>query len=68
MVVETEHPRFGTVRQVRSPVRVGDGDTSYRRAPARHEDVGYVLGELLGYDARRIEELNGGGAFGKVTG
>jgi crotonobetainyl-CoA:carnitine CoA-transferase CaiB-like acyl-CoA transferase len=68
MVVETEHPRFGTVRQVRSPVRVGDGDTSYRRAPARHEDAGHVLGELLGYDARRIEELNGGGAFGKVTG
>ena len=31
-----------------------------------HND--YVLGELLGYDARRIEELNGGGAFGKVTG
>jgi hypothetical protein len=27
-----------------------------------------VLGELLGYDAGRIEELNGGGAFGKVTG
>jgi hypothetical protein len=27
-----------------------------------------VLGELLGYDARRIDELNGGGAFGKMTG
>ena len=40
----------------------------WRRAPGRHEDAGHVLGELLGYDARRIKELNGGGAFGKVTG
>ena len=67
MVVETEHPRFGTVRQVRSPVRVGDGDTSYRRGPARHEDAGHVLRDLLGYDARRIDELSVGGAFGHVT-
>jgi crotonobetainyl-CoA:carnitine CoA-transferase CaiB-like acyl-CoA transferase len=68
MVVETAHPQFGTVRQVRSPVRVGPGQTSYRRAPARHEDAGHVLHHLLGYDDRRIEELGLGGAFGKVTG
>jgi hypothetical protein len=48
MVVETAHPRFGTVRQVSGPVRVGNGDTSYPRAPARHEDAGHVLGEPLG--------------------
>jgi crotonobetainyl-CoA:carnitine CoA-transferase CaiB-like acyl-CoA transferase len=68
MIVETEHPRFGTVRQVRSPVRVGDGDMAYRRAPARHEDAGHVLRELLAYDDRRIGELSTGGAFGPVTG
>jgi crotonobetainyl-CoA:carnitine CoA-transferase CaiB-like acyl-CoA transferase len=67
MVVETEHPRFGTVRQVRSPVRVGNDAPSYRRAPARHEDAGHVLGELLGYDARRIDELSVGGAFGPAA-
>ena len=67
MIIETEHPRFGTVRQVRSPVRVGHGDTSYRRAPARHEDAGHVLGDLLGYDAERIDELGVGGAFGPAT-
>jgi crotonobetainyl-CoA:carnitine CoA-transferase CaiB-like acyl-CoA transferase len=67
MVVETEHPRFGTVRQVRSPVRVGDGDPSYRRAPARHEDAGHVLGELLGYNSGRIDELDAGGAFGPAA-
>ena len=64
MVVETEHPRFGTVRQVRSPVRVGAEETVYRRAPARHEDATAVLTGLLGYDASRVEELGAGGAFG----
>lgn len=35
MVVETEHPRYGTVRQVASPVRVGDERPEYRRAAPR---------------------------------
>ncbi len=39
MVVDTEHPRFGAVRQLRSPVRVGAGrarvpaSTPARRTP-----------------------------------
>jgi crotonobetainyl-CoA:carnitine CoA-transferase CaiB-like acyl-CoA transferase len=57
MVVETEHPEFGTVRQVRSPVRVGDGVVEYRCAPRRNEDADYVFSELLGYDSTRIEML-----------
>jgi crotonobetainyl-CoA:carnitine CoA-transferase CaiB-like acyl-CoA transferase len=57
MVVETEHPYFGTVRQVASPFRVGSGERRYRRGPQRDEDADYVFTELLGYDADRIEEL-----------
>jgi crotonobetainyl-CoA:carnitine CoA-transferase CaiB-like acyl-CoA transferase len=60
MVVETEHPEFGTVRQVRSPVRVGDDAVEYRRAPRRNEDADYVFAELLGYDPARIEMLGAG--------
>lgn len=60
LVVATEHPRFGTVRQVRSPVRVGDDDVDYRRAPQLGEDTGYVLGELLGYDQDRIRRVTSG--------
>ena len=67
MVVETTHPRFGTVRQVRSPVRVERGEPSYRRAPARNEDADDVLGHLLGYDDQRIGELSVGGAFGRAA-
>jgi crotonobetainyl-CoA:carnitine CoA-transferase CaiB-like acyl-CoA transferase len=64
MIVETEHPRFGPVRQVRGPVRVGPDGESYRRAPARHEDAGHILRQLLGYDDRRIAGLGRAGAFG----
>jgi crotonobetainyl-CoA:carnitine CoA-transferase CaiB-like acyl-CoA transferase len=65
MVVETEHPRFGTVRQVASPLRVGSSERRHRRGPRRGEDAGYVLGELLGYDAGRIAELTGGTSEGE---
>ena len=64
MVVETEHPRFGTIQQPASPVRVGDAPVTYRRAPRRNEDAPYVLTELLSYPPARVEELRAAGAFG----
>ncbi|WP_433413053.1 CaiB/BaiF CoA transferase family protein [Microtetraspora malaysiensis] len=64
LIVTTEHPRYGTLRNLASPVRVGDLRPGYRRAPRRNEDAGYVLGDLLGYDRERIEALRDGGAFG----
>ncbi len=64
MIVETEHPRFGTVRQLRSPVRVGTAGAEYVRAPRRGEHRDQVLRDVLGYDAARIAELRTGGAFG----
>jgi crotonobetainyl-CoA:carnitine CoA-transferase CaiB-like acyl-CoA transferase len=64
LVVETDHPRFGTVRQLRSPVRVGGELPPARRAPRRHEDAEGLLATLLGYDPDRIATLAAGGAFG----
>ncbi|MDA8370709.1 MAG: CoA transferase [Nocardiopsaceae bacterium] len=65
LVVETEHPRFGTVRQLASPVRVGDRSSEdYTVAPTRGEHEDYVLAELLGYDADRVADLRAKGAFG----
>ena len=64
LIVETEHPHWGTVRQLASPVRVGGERPSYRRAPRRNEDADHVLGTVLGYDAARIEQLSAAGAFG----
>ena len=66
MIVDIDHPKWGTVRQVASAMRVGDpNDISYRRAPRRNEDFDYVVEALLGYERSRIEELSAAGAFGK---
>jgi crotonobetainyl-CoA:carnitine CoA-transferase CaiB-like acyl-CoA transferase len=64
LVVETEHPRFGRVRQLASPVRVGATPPPQRRAPFRHEDAEAILAGLLGYDHDRIAALGAQAAFG----
>jgi crotonobetainyl-CoA:carnitine CoA-transferase CaiB-like acyl-CoA transferase len=66
MIVETDHPRFGRVRQVRSPVRVGAQTPEYRRGPSRHESAERVLGDILGYDEELVEKLATAGAFGRA--
>ncbi|MEU0482108.1 CoA transferase [Streptosporangium sp. NPDC006013] len=65
--VTTEHPRFGTVEQVASPVRVGGEPPTYRRAPLRNEDFDLVVRDIVGYDDATIDELKAQGAFGEVT-
>ena len=68
LVVETTHPRFGALKSLASPVRVGDpADVIYRRAPLRNEDASYVLEDVLGYQSADIEALAGAGAFGAPT-
>jgi len=64
LVVTTEHPRFGSLRQLASPVRVGAEPPAYRRAPRRNEDFALVTGEILGLDPGTVEALAAKGAFG----
>lgn len=59
LIVETEHPRFGKVRQPGSPVKVGAPRSENRRAPLRNEDADYVFRDLLGYDDAKAAELDG---------
>jgi crotonobetainyl-CoA:carnitine CoA-transferase CaiB-like acyl-CoA transferase len=63
-VVEVEHERFGTVRTIASPLRVGDERRPVERAPRRGEHTAEVLAELCGYDADEIAALTDTGAFG----
>jgi len=63
-VVETDHPVFGTVRQVASPVRVGPPPEAHRRGPRRGEDNPGILTGILEYDTARIDGLTEAGAFG----
>ncbi|SFB49582.1 Crotonobetainyl-CoA:carnitine CoA-transferase CaiB [Amycolatopsis marina] len=64
MVVSTEHPRFGVVRQVASPVRAGEPRAEYQRAPLLGEHTNTVLADLLGTTPERIRQLARDGAFG----
>ena len=66
LIVTTEHPRFGAVRQPASPVRVGAAPVEHRRAPFRGEDEGHVLRGVLGYDDGRVAALREAGAFGRA--
>jgi crotonobetainyl-CoA:carnitine CoA-transferase CaiB-like acyl-CoA transferase len=66
LVVETEHPRFGAVRSLRSPVRVGPAGADAvpaRGGPPMGRDTDDVL-TTLGYDDDRVAALRAGGAFG----
>jgi crotonobetainyl-CoA:carnitine CoA-transferase CaiB-like acyl-CoA transferase len=63
-VVEIPHPRFGAVRQIATPLRVGVEAAPLRRAPLRGEDTAAVLRDLCGYSDARIAALRSGGAFG----
>lgn len=66
MIVTTDHPQFGSIRQMASAVRVGDQPPSYRRAPQRNEDAPEILSDLLGYSVDRVRELTELGAFGRT--
>lgn len=64
LIVDTEHPRYGTVQQLASPVRVGSEVPEYRRAPQRNEDFDLVMAGVLGLDEATIAALAEQGAFG----
>ena len=67
LIVETEHPVYGTVKQLASPVRVGNERPQYRRAPRRNEDFDHVLRETIGWSDDRVAKLTRAGAFGAVA-
>jgi crotonobetainyl-CoA:carnitine CoA-transferase CaiB-like acyl-CoA transferase len=68
-LVEYEHPRLGTVRQVASPLRLSDAEPEppVQPAPARGEHTEQVLVELCGYEPERVRALAVSGVFGDET-
>jgi len=63
-VVSVQHPRFGEVWQVATPLRVGDETHQPRRAPTRGEHTEEVLTNLCGYSSAQVADLRRGGVFG----
>jgi crotonobetainyl-CoA:carnitine CoA-transferase CaiB-like acyl-CoA transferase len=66
-LVEIEHPRLGAVRQVATPLRVGEEEKPARRAPFRGEDTERVLVDFCGYSQERVRELAAAGTFGDAA-
>ena len=66
LIVETDHHRFGRVKQLASPVNFGSHPREYRRAPIRNEDFDYVMNEILKYSPERVAKLGQLGAFGVI--
>lgn len=64
LIVDTEHPRYGTLSQIASPVRVGAQPPDHHRAPQRGEHTEDIARDVLGYDEARIADLTRQGAFG----
>lgn len=68
MVVEVPHPKRGTFVNVGNPIKLSDSPTEVTRSPLLGEHTDEILGKLLGYSTKEIEELKGNGAItGNVT-
>ena len=66
LVVETEHPTLGSVRQIRSPLRMPGVLEEVARAPFRGEHTREVLVEQCGYRDADVDRLRDDGVFGDV--
>ncbi|MBO9523688.1 MAG: CoA transferase [Nocardioidaceae bacterium] len=64
LVIGTEHPKFGTVRHVRTGGRAWWPTPEPSRAPGLDEHRDQVLGEELGLSQREIADYAERGAFG----
>jgi crotonobetainyl-CoA:carnitine CoA-transferase CaiB-like acyl-CoA transferase len=67
LIVEAEHPVYGTVKTIASPVKVGDRARPPLRAPQRGEHTRAVLGELLGLSEQDYAVAAADGAFGRAA-
>jgi len=64
LILSADHPRYGTIRTIASPVHVGAKQAPPVRAPRRGEHTESVLAEALGYNAQKTNEARTAGAFG----
>lgn len=68
MLVTTQHPRFGAVRELAGPVRTPSRRTEHRRGPKLGEHRDEILIADLGYGQDKIDRLARAGAFGVQAG
>jgi crotonobetainyl-CoA:carnitine CoA-transferase CaiB-like acyl-CoA transferase len=65
MVLELDHPHFGRIREVASPIRTEGEIRHPSAAPALGEHTEAILTEILGYGSHTIARLRADGIVGK---
>ena len=66
MIVDVDHPRFGRIREVASPVKTAGAVTRPAPAPRLGEHTEAILRDVLQYDAARIAAVRASGALGET--
>ncbi len=66
MLVEVEHPDFGALREVRSPIRTEGEIRQPARAPRLGEHTEEILREILSYSDGTITRLRSTGVIGRA--
>src|SRR5262245_5304015 len=64
MIVEVEHPEYGVIREVASPIRTAGAVRRPAPAPRLGEHTEQVLRDVLMYPSARIATLRASGALG----
>jgi crotonobetainyl-CoA:carnitine CoA-transferase CaiB-like acyl-CoA transferase len=65
MILEVEHPVFGTIREVASPIKTAGAVTHPAPAPRLGEHTDELLSDILKYAPDRIAALRASGVFGQ---
>lgn len=65
MIVEVDHPHFGRIREVASPIRTEGEIRRPAPAPALGQHTEEILTEILGYGGQTIARLRADGVIGK---
>jgi crotonobetainyl-CoA:carnitine CoA-transferase CaiB-like acyl-CoA transferase len=59
MIIETEHEKFGNVKQMGTPIKLSTAEPEYKRAPFLGEHTGEILRNYLSYTDEQIGQLKG---------
>jgi len=63
MYVELDHPQRGKWYNLGCPIKLSDSPVEVTRSPLLGEHTDEILGEVLGYDAGKVDQFRNAGAF-----
>jgi crotonobetainyl-CoA:carnitine CoA-transferase CaiB-like acyl-CoA transferase len=64
LIVDVEHPSYGTIKQVTSPISTEGSNQAVSPGPSLGEHTNELLGELLTLNPKEVQRLRDSGAVG----